>query len=114
MIKIVKRGDYQLVEMKNSTKIFVLDSTKALLWNTDTVSLLDVFLPLQSQLALLARGKYMLYDVKNEEQYTQTLHWELSLGKRTWQGYLLTNGLPTKKEPSKPITPTTEILTKTV
>lgn len=114
MIKIIKRGDYQLVEIKKNTKVFILDNTKAFTWVDTSAEFIEYNPRVEQQATTLSRGKYFLYEVHDEKPFSDTLHWELYLGKRTWQGYLLPDGLPSKKEKTKKIFPTEELITKTV
>lgn len=62
--------------------------------------------------AILAIGKYRLYEVKDEPNLTDLHHLELYVGDNTWQGYLLTTGLPNEKKRRSRIIPTDEIITK--
>lgn len=111
MIKILKRGSYQLYEIDNFTKMFCLDNLRTYKWMNTTTEFFENQNNIQP-ITTLAIGRYFLYDVNEEEALTNLQHLELYLGKRTWQGYLLPGGLPTKKEKKKKIVPTEEIITK--
>ena len=113
MIQLIKTGQYKLIETKGQTKILYLDS-KTYAWiNVEDIGeiLVTSLVPHKSD-AILAIGKYRLYDVKDEPKLTDLLHLELLVGDGIWQGYLLTTGLPTQKDKRKRIIPTDEIITK--
>jgi len=114
MIKIVKRGDYQLMDILGGTKVFVLDSAKAFIWEDTSVEFFEYNPKNQTEKITLSKGKYFLYDVHDERKFTDSQHLELFLGKHTWQGYLLPEGIPTRKQKRKQIIPVEEIITKTM
>lgn len=114
MIQLIKEGKYTLIETKNQTKILSLDKSKVYAWvyaenigemliTTHTAHKTD---------QILAIGVYRMYDVEDEPKLTDLIHLELFVGDGKWQGYLLTNGLPTDKKKRTRIIPTDEIITK--
>lgn len=114
MIKVIQEGTYQLLETKGQTKILVLDREKVFAWVNaqDIGEILVTSHKDHSTDCILAKGKYRLYEVKDEPRFTDLQHLELYVGDNTWQGYLLTTGLPTQEKKRNRIIPTTEIITK--
>jgi len=114
MIRVVKQGDYQLIESKGLTKILSLSDKGTYAW-VNAKGIGEIFVSTcknhQSD-QVLAVGKYRLYEVKDEANLADTLHLELSTGKGNWQGYLLITGLPTNENKRNRIIPTKEIITK--
>lgn len=114
MIKLLKEGDYQLIETKGQTKILILDGQNTYAW----VNVLEIGEILVSSHRshktdnFLAIGRYRLYEVKDEPKLTDLEHLELFVGNGIWQGYLLTTGMPTIKDTKKRIIPTDEVITK--
>lgn len=115
MIHLIREGKYQLLETKGQTKILVLDMKKSFAWVnvTDIGEILITTQKRHKTDTILSVGRYRLYDVKDEEHLTDLQHLELYAGDKIWQGYLLTNGLPTIKKKRNRIIPTQEIITKT-
>lgn len=116
MIKLTKEGRYTLFETKGQTKILTLDSTKSFAWvNVKNIGeILITSHKKHKEDCILSSGRYRIYDVKNEAELTDLEHLELFVGENTWQGYLLTNGLPTDKKKRNRIVPTEEIITKSI
>lgn len=65
-------------------------------------------------LSILSKGTYKIYDVKNEPEYVDLQHLELSVGNNTWQGYLLLTGLPNARKIRSKFVPTNEIISVTL
>lgn len=113
MILLIRQGEYTLVETKGQTKILSLDKNKFAWINAEDIGeiLVSSHKP-HSVDHVLSIGKYRLYEVKDEKNLTDLTHLELLVGDSTWQGYLLTTGLPTAKKIRGRIIPTREIITK--
>lgn len=114
MIKIVKLGDYRMIETKRNTKLLILDEKKSYAWiNVKDIG--EILVSTQKHFAtdaVLASGKYRVYTVKNEEDFTDLMHLELYVGNAFWQGYLLPTGFPTQRSKRHRIIPTSEIITR--
>ena len=115
MIRTVNDGYYKLIETKNQTKILILDEKDTFAWiNVSFIG--ELLVKSHKSLtidAILALGRYRIYDVKNEPDLTDLLHLELFVGDGKWQGYLLTTGLPTGESKRTRIIPTKETITNT-
>lgn len=114
MIKLIKQGDYQLIETKRLNKILSLSDKGTYAWvNAEGIGEILVSSYKEHEADyVLAVGKYRLYEVKDEPKLADTLHLELTTGKGNWQGYLLITGFPTEKDRKSRIIPTKEIITK--
>lgn len=114
MIKLVKKGKYKLIETRSDTKVLTLDNKKSYVWvftKTFGEMLITTRVPHKTD-QKLAKGEYRLYEVDNEPKLVDTLHLELSIGERDWQGYLLITGFPTKRKMRSRIIPTYERISK--
>lgn len=114
MITVISEGTYQLIETKNQTKILILDQTRTFAW-VNALEIGEILVTSHKQHktdCVLAVGKYRLYDVDQEPDLTDLQHLELHVGNHTWQGYLLTTGLPTDEKNKSRIIPTKEIITR--
>lgn len=114
MIKLLKEGTYRLIETKRQTKILNLDNTETFAWiNAREIGEILVETHQQHKTdCILAIGKYKIYDVENEPNFSDQQHLELSVGGNKWQGYLLLSGLPTETKKKNRIIPTHEVITK--
>lgn len=115
MLKMIQRGDYKLLETKKQTKILTLDDKETFAW-INAMDIGEILVTSHNPHkidALLAQGKYRLYEVKNEPKYVDQFHLELSVGCGNWQGYLMPYGLPTEEKKRNRIIPTSEVITKT-
>jgi hypothetical protein len=113
MIPLKREGQYKLIETKGQTKILTLDDkTYAWVNAAEIGEILVTSHRAHETDNILAIGKYRIYDVKDEPELTDLLHLELFVGEGTWQGYLLTTGLPTTANKRKRIIPTAEVITK--
>jgi len=114
MIKLLQEGSYELIETVKQTKILILDFQRTLAWiNAKEIGeILVVSHKPHKTDAVLARGHYRLYEVKNEPRLTDLLHLELLVGDGKWQGYLLPTGLPTEEKKRNRIILSKEIITK--
>lgn len=115
MIQVQKTGHYKLIETKGQTKILILDGTETYAW-IDVAGIGEILVASHKTHktdAILAIGKYRLYDVKDEPELSDQLHLELSVGEGIWQGYLLLTGLPIGAKKRNRIIPTNEVITKT-
>ncbi|PJE65519.1 hypothetical protein COU91_01240 [Candidatus Saccharibacteria bacterium CG10_big_fil_rev_8_21_14_0_10_47_8] len=111
MVKLLKDGEYKLVETKDHVKILMLDDAQ-LAWiavNGTGEILVTSHNPHKVDY-LLATGKYRLYEVKDEPKLVDQKHLELHVGRKKWQGYLLPTGLPTDKKKRARIIATKEII----
>lgn len=116
MIRLLDKGTYHLIETKGQTKILMLDKKKTFAWiNADDIGEILVSSHKSHKVDhVLAIGKYRLYDVKNEPDYTDLEHLELFVGEGLWQGYLLTSGLPNDEKKRNRIIPTNETITRVI
>jgi hypothetical protein len=114
MIQVIKTGSYSLIETKEQTKILMLDSKDTFAWvNVKEIGeILVASHKTHRADAILAVGKYRLYDVEDEPKLSDQLHLELSVGAGVWQGYLLPTGLPKGTKIRNRIIPTREVITK--
>lgn len=113
MIKLLKEGNYRLIETGRQIKILYLNGTKNFAWiNAPPIGeiLVSSYKPHKTD-HILSTGKYRLYDVENEQNLTDLLHLELMVGEGVWQGYLLPLGLPNGIRKRR-IIPTSEVITK--
>lgn len=115
MIKLIREGSYTLMETSEMTKILILDKKNKFAWvNIKNIGeILVATVNTHTLSNVLANGKYRLYEVKNEPKLIDLMHLELFVGNGVWQGYLLTSGLPTKKDIRNRIIPTKEVITRT-
>lgn len=116
MIQVIKTGGYTLIETKDQTKILILDGKDTFAWiNVEEIGEILVASHKRHQAdAVLAVGKYRLYDVEGEPKLSDQLHLELSVGGGLWQGYLLPTGLPKGKKKRNRVIPTREVITKAI
>lgn len=116
MIRLVQQGDFSLIETNGMIKILTIDSAKDFVWiNAEGIGeiLIASHCPHKPK-QLIAKGKYRLYDVKNEPKLTDIKHFELFVDNGKWRGYLLPTGLPTDEENKNRIIPTREVITKNI
>lgn len=113
MVKLIKYGDYKLIETKHLTKVIFLDQRGIYAWvNAEEIGEILVSSYKQHEADyILAVGKYRLYKVTGEPVLVDTWHLELSIGGGSWQGYLLPNGLPNSVKKRTRIEPTKELIT---
>ena len=112
MITLAKEGSYRLIETKHNTKILYLDSRQfAWVEPVDIGEILVTSHVAHTVDCILALGDYRLYTVKDEPSLSDNPHLELSVGRGTWQGYLLPTGLPDNEKKRSRIIPTHEIIT---
>jgi hypothetical protein len=114
MIRVIEEGKYQLIETKRQTKILNLDNKRTFAWinASDIGEILVTTHKKHKTDNILAIGRYRLYGVKDEPNLTDLQHLELYVGDNTWQGYLLTTGLPKNEKKRSRIIPTNEMITK--
>lgn len=115
MIKLYREGLYKLIETPRQVKILSLDDKQVFAWiHAAPIGeiLVSSHKPHKSD-HILAKGKYRVYDVKNEPDLTDLLHLELLVGDGDWQGYLLPLGLPNGVRRRR-IIPTKEVITKSI
>lgn len=111
MITLQAGGTYKLVETKHNTKILYLDN-EAYAWVEPTgigEILVASHNPLKTD-CVLSIGEYRLLLVEDEPKLSDQLHLELEVGKKSWQGYILLTGLPSKQKKRTRIIPTREII----
>lgn len=112
MIKLVKQGDYYLIETIKMTKILLIDGASFVWINAKGVGEILAFSHKKHLTDyILAVGKYRLYKVEKEPNLTDKWHLELSVGEGLWQGYLLPSGLPDNKKKRNRIIPIKELIT---
>lgn len=114
MIRIIRSGEYKLIETKSQTKILILDNKEHFAWiNTDNIGqILVASRQTRKGYNVLAFGNYRLYEIRKEPELTDLSHLELHAGNGIWQGYLLPTGLPKNRKKRSRIIPTNEIVTK--
>jgi hypothetical protein len=114
MITLEDQGYYHLMETQGHTKILILDNKKTFAWVIagDIGEILVTSHKSHLVDHLLAAGKYHLYAVKDEKNFTDLEHLELLVGEGLWQGYVLPSGLPTDDKKRNRIIPTKEIISK--
>ncbi len=114
MIKVSTEGVYKLIETKGQTKVLQLDGRKKFAWiHSNNIG--EILVASQKEHKtdhILAIGKYRIYDVKDEADFTDLIHLELFVGGGKWQGYLLPTGLPKGEDIRNRIIPTDEIITR--
>jgi hypothetical protein len=115
VIKLLKKGDYKLIETQGHTKILNLGGKNYAWINASGIGeiLVSSYRPFKTD-HILALGKFRIYDVQDEDSLTDLWHLELYVGLGEWQGYLLTTGLPTSRNIRKRIIPTSELITKSI
>lgn len=116
MIQLIREGVYKLGETKGQTKILTLDEENVYAWvNAARIGEILISSNKPHEINnILTIGKYRLYKVKDDLKLTDLEHLELFVGDGSWQGYLLTTGLPDSENKRKRIIPTNELITKTV
>ena len=114
MIKLIESGKYELVETETNLKVLMFGSTKAFLWkNSGCSGKLEYIKFDPNQICCtLSVNNYRLYGVANDTTLNNGIHLELYAGKKIWQPYLLSKGLPTVKNKKKPISKIDEVITK--
>lgn len=112
MIKLITKGNYKLVGTIDHKMLLYLDE-QGYHWHyaPKIGQLLTFSKHPHIQRNLIAKGKYRLYEVRDEPKLIDLKHLELSLGKGAWQGYLLLTGLPNEKKIRSRIEPTQEVIT---
>ena len=114
MIQVLEEGQYHLTQTKRQINILTLNKRSFAWINVAEIGEILVTTHKRHKTdAILAIGRYRLYEVKDEPDLTDLQHLELYVGNNTWQGYLLTTGLPTDEKKKNRIIPTQEIITKT-
>jgi len=111
MIKLINKGSYKLVGTKDHHKMLYLGE-QGYMWTyaKRIGELLTFSKHIHEPEYILAQGVYNLYKVKNEPEFVDLLHLELSVGKGKWQGYLLLTGLPTRAKIRSRIVPSEEVI----
>lgn len=114
MIRVIDSGTYKIVETKRTTKILYLGK-KPYVWVSPQAigEILVSSHHTNVNDTNLSTGKYVLYDVEDEEFLTDLEHLELEYGTGAWQGYLLPTGLPNSKKIRARIIPTDQLITNT-
>ena len=111
MVKLLKDGEYRLVETKDHIKILMLDDAQFAWVAVNGIGEILVTSHKPHKVDhLLATGKYRLYGVKDEPKLVDQQHLELHAGRKRWQGYLLPTGLPAGGKKRARIIATKEII----
>jgi hypothetical protein len=104
-----------MFQTKSGTRILDLDGQVEYSWiSTENVG--EILVTVKRKIKanyLIVRGKYRLYEVKDEAGLTDLNHLELYVGEGHWQGFLLPTGLPGKIDIRNKIIPTSELITQT-
>lgn len=114
MIKLLQSGDYHLIETHGHTKILNLNGKKSYAW-VPAGNIGEILVTSHKTHTVdhtLAAGKFRLYEVQGEKQFSSSPHLELLVGKGIWQGYTLPKGLPNEKKIRNRIIPTNELITR--
>lgn len=116
MINLTQSGTYKLIETRGNTKILILDGKTTFAWVhvNEIGEILVTTHKIHKVDHILSIGEYRIYDIKDEINYSDQLHLELSVGAGQWQGYLLLTGLPTDKKKRNRIVPTKEVVTESI
>lgn len=111
MIKVIRKGIYKLIETKNHIKILYLDND-IYAWPATKQygEMLVASHRFHKTDSVLSTGKYYIYSVKHEDQFSDHVHLELEVGPHRWQGYLLLTGLPDDHKLRCRIIPTHETI----
>lgn len=110
VIKVIKRGIYELAETRQQIKVLCLDGASYFWLSVPGLGhVLEGAGKHPKAECLLARGCYRVYDVDNELGFSNQRHLELCAGDGRWQGYLLLAGLPSRKQRAKMV-PTREVI----
>lgn len=111
MIKILKEGQYKLIETKRHTKVLTLD-TLSFAWvePAHIGEILVLSHRAHKTDCVLSVGRYLLFSVQDEPQFSDHIHLELEVGLNYWQGYILLTGLPDGQKKKSRIIPTTELI----
>lgn len=113
MIKLIREGNYKLIETKGQTKILTLNNDVFAWVNAKDIGEILITTHKEHKTdCVLAIGSYRIYNVKDEPKLADLTHLELYVGNGEWQGYLLLTGLPTDSKKRNRIIPTKEIITK--
>lgn len=113
MITLLESGWYKLTETKGGTKMLFLDDhAYAWVYAKGIGEMLVASYREFSDDAVLSLGQFKLYDVEDEEEYSDHLHLELEVANGSWQGYLLLTGLPDGRKKRARIVPTTELISR--
>ena len=114
MIKVIEKGTYKLSITKVSNRILSLSGNRNYAWlhigKIGEILVLLKTLPQTNYTVFV--GPYQIYEVKDEPDFTDTVHLELYIGRGEWQGFLLTTGLPTVEDPKNRIIATKELIIK--
>ncbi len=117
MIELVKEGNYQLVVTKDKYKLLTLGDEKYVWVYAKGIGELLLYPKhIHKPHYILAQGVFKIYKVKDEPNYVDLLHLELSVGgkEETWQGYLLLTGFPTTKKVRRKFIPTNEVISNKI
>jgi hypothetical protein len=112
MKRLVRSGKYVLLETKGNTKLIALEKIGTYAW-VNALRIGEILIKARNRFkieSILSKGRYRLYDIKNEPKLTDLQHLELEVGDGAWQGYLLPNGIPVSSEKKHRIIPTSELV----
>lgn len=115
MIKLVDSGIYELVQTVNQAKVLTLHGRKHYAWiNAQNIGeILVATKKLHKISYIISSGKFRLYEVRDEPEFTDLFHLELLVEGGKWQGFILPTKLPTLADNKNRIIPTDELITKT-
>jgi hypothetical protein len=115
MIRLLKHGNYSLIQTFDHTKMLILDDIGRYAW-ISAPEIGDILVTSKKKFnaeSVVATGNYRLYYVKDEPNLVDLEHLELFVGKGKWQGYLLPSGLPGDSKTRSRIVPTREVISFT-
>lgn len=115
MIKLAEQGTYKIVETWGETRLIVLNETNCFAWVYAGDEIGEILVATKKKFSdqyTLARGKYRLYEVDQENGLSKGEHLELYIGEGFWQGYILPTGFPKGRNVRNKIIPTRQIITE--
>lgn len=113
MIKLLKSGKYSLVGLEAGQTMLFLGRQGYHWGHAKGIGDLLTFSKRPHKIVnVIAQGDYNLYKVKDESDFVDLQHLELSINPHKWQGYLLLTSLPTDKKIRSRILPTEESISQ--
>ena len=115
MLRLTRKGTYNLTKYEGQTKILSLDKKKKfIIMDNDKIVYIPSSVIKNGSDGLLSSGAYRLYLVKNEATLSDALHLELLTSEGKCKSFLLPAGLPTGRRTTRIILPTTEVISRTI
>lgn len=117
MITLLTKGTYTLLGTKDNSKILSFDKNERVYsWIVydNTGELKHIVYKHFDNEYLISVGKYRMYEVKDEINFSDAIHLEFLVGDGVWQGHLLREGLPNGNENHYTIAPTKELISRSI